>query len=415
LVRRLLLASFAAILGFRVGQCRALGNNDSTGWIWSEGRAGRLAAGIDLSPWGASFAGLNISELFADIHGGTDRATVGDDLSYLEGNFELGPVAGWSHALVHASALLVRGRGLSEAALDSNLLTVSNIETKTDTQLHELWLEQLLLHRTVSLRVGQLAADAEFAISPVSETFLNGSHGWPAILAANLPGGGPAYPLASPAARVAWLPSARFAFAAGVYSNAGSPHGTVFPFGTGALVMAESRYSFVSSLLPGSLSLGYWHDSGSQDSSVPAAQARLSESRQSGYYFMVDRAWEQPSHVTLSTYARGFIADSRDRAVSRFFDTGIELARIYSDQRQDMLGVALALAVPGTELDPASPRDQRRQLDLELTYSLRLYDAWTLQPDMQYLVHPGTRIDAIGRPSRIANALVAGLRVSYEF
>lgn len=406
-MRRLLLASFTAILAFRVGQSQALGNNDSTDWIWSEGRAGRLAAGIDLSPWGARFAGINIAEAFSDIRGGKGPAGAGDDLLYFEGNLELDPLVGWSHALMHASAFLVRGRGISRAALDSNFLTVSNIEADPDTRLHELWLEQLLLHRTLSIRAGQMAADTEFAVSSVSSVFLNGSHGWPPLLAADLPGGGPAYPLPSPAARVAWLPSPRSAVAVGLYSNVRNPHGLAFPIGTGALLLVEGRYSSASGSVPASLSLGYWHDSGG---------GTVSKSRQSGYYCMIDRTLAQPDHMTLSAYGRGFIADSREGALSKFFDAGIELTRVHADQSQDMLGAALALAVPGTNLnDSDSLQYRRRQMGLELTYSLRLRNAWTLQPDVQYLVHPGTRIDAGGSTSPIPDALIVGFRVSYEF
>ena len=48
------------------------------------------------------------------------------------------------------------------------------------------------------MKVGQLAADAEFVISEGGGYFLNGTWGWPSITAADLPSGGPAYPLATP-------------------------------------------------------------------------------------------------------------------------------------------------------------------------------------------------------------------------
>ena len=130
-MRKLLLASLTAMISLRTGASQAMGSNDATGWIWSEDRGGRQAlAGMDLTRWGASFAGINIGEVFTDTHGGAGTATVGEDLLGLEGNLELGPLAGWSHALAHASAFLVRGRGISGTALESNLLTVSNIEAE---------------------------------------------------------------------------------------------------------------------------------------------------------------------------------------------------------------------------------------------------------------------------------------------
>ena len=413
-MHKLLLVSLAAILSLRIEPSKALGSNDATGWIWNEGHGGRLAlAATDLGRWGASLAGINIGEVFADVRGGADTATGSDDLLGLEGNLELGPFAGWPHALVHASAFLVCGRGISGAALDSNLLTVSNIEAEPGARLRELWLEQLLLHRTISIRVGQMAADSEFAVSGLSTAFLNGSHGWPALLAADLPEGGPAYPLASPAARIAWLPSSRFAVAAGVYGNVRDAHGTGFPLGTGALAMVEGRYSFAFRSLPASFSLGYWHDSGGRSMTAAAARETASQPRGgSGYYFMLDSTLAQKGHMALSAFARGFLADSGN-PVSRYFDAGIGLVGL---QHQDMLGLAVALAFPGPRVDESDlPPNQRRQMDLELTYSVTVHDGWTLQPDMQYVLHPGIRTRANGGQSVIPDALVLGMRVAYDF
>lgn len=415
-MRKLILASLAAIISLRTGALKAMGSNDATGWIWSEDRGGKLAlAGMDLSRWGASFAGINIGEVFTDIHGGANPATVGEDLLGLEGNLELGPFAGWSHALAHVSAFLLCGRGISGTALGSNLLTVSNIEAEPGVRLHELWLEQLLLHRTISIRVGQMAADSEFAVSRFSAAFLNGSHGWPALLAADLPQGGPAYPLASPAARVAWLPSARLALAAGVYSNVRDGKGTSFRLGNGAVVMVEGRYSLAFSSLPAAFSLGYWHDSAGPGTSAAATRETGSQPRRSGYYFMLDRTLAQEGHTFLSAFARAFLADSAN-PVSRFFDAGVELVGLRSDRQQDTLGLGVALAFPGAKIDAsAPPSNQRRQMDLELTYSVTLHEAWTLQPDLQYVLHPGIRTDANGGQSVIADALVLGMRLVYEF
>lgn len=416
-MRKLLLVSLATILGLRIEPSKALGSNDATGWIWSEGRGGRLAlAAMDLSRWGASLAGINIGEVFADVRGGADAATGGDDLLGLEGNLELGTFAGWPHALAHASAFLVCGRGISGAALDSNLLTLSNIEAEPGARLHELWLEQLLLHRTISIRVGQMAADSEFAVNSLSAAFLNGSHGWPALLAADLPEGGPAYPLASPAARIAWLPSAHFAFAAGVYGNVRDAHGTSFPLGTGALVMMEGRYSFTFKSLPTSFSLGYWHDSGDRRITAAGARDTASQPREgAGYYFILNRTLAQKGHMALSAFARGFVAGPGN-PVSRFFDAGLGLVGLHSDWHQDMLGLAVALAIPGARVDESDrPPNQQRQMDLELTYSVTMHDAWTLQPDFQYVLHPGVRTGANGGQSMIPDALVLGMRVAYEF
>ena len=71
----------------------------------------------------------------------------------------------------------------------------------------------------LTLRFGQLSADLEFAISKGAGAFLNGSWGWPSIMGINLPDGGPAYPMAAPAARLAFKPNDNLGFLIGVFSG----------------------------------------------------------------------------------------------------------------------------------------------------------------------------------------------------
>ena len=59
------------------------------------------------------------------------------------------------------------------------------------------------------MKFGQLAADGEFAVSQGGAYFLNGTWGWPAIASADLPSGGPSYPLATPGVRLAINPNGR--------------------------------------------------------------------------------------------------------------------------------------------------------------------------------------------------------------
>ena len=54
----------------------------------------------------------------------------------------------------------------------------------------------------LNIRAGQQAADVEFFDSQTDDLFINGTFGWPAIKASNLPAGGPAPPIAVPGIRI---------------------------------------------------------------------------------------------------------------------------------------------------------------------------------------------------------------------
>ena len=98
-----------------------------------------------------------------------------------------------------SNAFQIHGEpGLRDRHFES-LITISNIEAVPSTRLSELWLEQKLFDERFSIRFGQLTADAEFFVSDYSKMFI--SSDWPTITGANLPSGGPAYPLATPGVR----------------------------------------------------------------------------------------------------------------------------------------------------------------------------------------------------------------------
>src|SRR5215471_7673706 len=78
--------------------------------------------------------------------------------------------------------------------------TIAAIEANATTRLSELWIEKKFLDGQASFRVGQLAADSEFFFADLSSMFLQSDY--PTAAANNQPGGGPAYPLSTPGARL---------------------------------------------------------------------------------------------------------------------------------------------------------------------------------------------------------------------
>ncbi len=120
-------------------------------------------------------------------------------------NFDPEPLTGWKGALFQVSTYQIHGVGLTGAFIGS-YAAVSDIEALATTRLNEVWVEQKL-NDWLSLRIGQLAVDSEFFLSPYLGIGIGGTFGWPPIATANLPGGGVVYPFATPAARLKITPS----------------------------------------------------------------------------------------------------------------------------------------------------------------------------------------------------------------
>ena len=112
--------------------------------------------------------------------------------------------------------------------------------------------------------------------------FVNTMFGWPMVPSADLPGGGPAYPLSALGVRLRVRPIDSLTFLVGVFNGSPAPNtigdpqqanpsGTSFPLNGGALVIAELQYAYPalgtmvyaagSSRCRGTYKLGFWYDS----------------------------------------------------------------------------------------------------------------------------------------------------------
>src|ERR1700753_4073587 len=85
--------------------------------------------------------------------------------------------------------------------------------------------------------------------------FINTMFGWPMVPSADMPGGGPAYPLSALGVRVRARPVDSVTFLLGVFNgspvpnNMGDPQmvnpsGTSFPLNGGVLVIGEVQYTY---------------------------------------------------------------------------------------------------------------------------------------------------------------------------
>src|SRR5579871_5159488 len=164
-----------------------------------------------------------IGELVGNPTGGIRRGAIYE--GRVEGalTVDLEKLVDWSGATFHVNAYQIHGRGLSANDLGGNILTVSNIEAERTTRLFDLWLQQQVWGDLLSIRIGQLAADDEFVTSQYAGLFVNSSFGWPGIDAADLPSGGPAYPLSTPGLRAKVQATDQLSLMAAVFN--GDPAG----------------------------------------------------------------------------------------------------------------------------------------------------------------------------------------------
>jgi porin len=398
-----------------------------------------------------------IGEALGNPAGGVGHGAVYEGRLEAFADIDLEKAAGWAGATFHVNAYQIHGRGLSANYLGNNLLTASSIEASRATRLFDLWLQQKLFDGAVSVRAGQLAADDEFVISQYGGTFINSTFGWPALFAADAASGGPAYPLATPGIRVAVAPSDALTLSAAIFN--GDPagpgtgnaqlrdaSGTSFRVGDGAFAIAEAAYASNQDKdatgLAATYKLGGFYqrgrfndlryDDGGRSLADPASSGRPAvRHTHIGFYAIVDQMiWrrEAGSDEGLGLFARIMGDPTAANQIAFYADGGVNYKGAFSERPDDILGVAFAYAGISGEARGADG-DTRRftgtdrpvrdfEAVLEVTYKAQLAPWWTLQPDLQFIFHPGGNVARPGETAgtqAMPDAIVLGLRTAVTF
>lgn len=387
------------------------------------------------------------AEGLENAHGGMREGGTYDGLVELQLDADLEKIAHWKGATFHISGYWIQGEGLS-ANYVGNLLTVSNIEAQAGVRLNEVYLEQSFAADTLSLRLGQIAADQEFWLSNTAGVFINSTFGWPGINGTDLPGGGPAYPLPTPGVRLRWSPDAAWSVQGALYNgnplgSNGNSNGLDFPVNDGVFAIVEASYtSAPRDGLSGTYKIGAWYNSNDFDDLAiaangvsladPTASGPRSHSGNYSLYAMVDhQLWARPGAdgIGLSGFIRVAVTPEQDRNPIAFYvDTGLAYAGLLPGRPNDVLGLGFAYAAMSSslaDLDRATNAItgvpgpvQDYEAVIELTYQAALTPWLVVQPFFQYVIHPGGNVpnpDGTAPTQALGNAAIFGVRSAMAF
>jgi porin len=400
---------------------------------------------------------------------------VGETLGMLSGGFrqgadyehrielsidtDLDKLLGWSGATAHTTFYQIgHANGLPAAEFVGSIADPSNIEALPSTRLFTAWFQKNFFDDKVSLRLGQIAADDEFLISPTASNLINSTFGYATILAANQLQGGPVYPLATPGVRLQLKPTEEIAILSAVFSGAPAgancvglpqacnPYGTTFSTSGGALFMEELQYGINQAKdakgMPGIYKLGGWYATTSfadlhfgLDATMmqvslasPASAFPLMHQGNWGIYGVADQMiWRaQKGPQSLNAFLRAGASPSDRNLVMSYIDGGLGLKAPLPGRDDDVLTFGFAyskISQDAAALDRDTQlftgaffpvRDQ--EVVLELDYSLQLAPWWMIQADLQEILHPGGNVpDPLNPAQTIRDAFVVGARTTIKF
>ena len=400
-----------------------------------------------LSRAGITFSLQETSEYLGNTTGGTQKGFKYDGLTQAAMQLNTQRAFGHYGGLFNISALQIHGQNLSATNLQS-LQTASGIEADRATRLWELWYDQKFLDEDrLDVKIGQQSLDQEFMVSTNALYFVNTMFGWPMLPSANMPGGGPAYPLSALGARISARPVDGFTVLAGVFngspaktdegdSQLNNPHGTSFPLGGGLLSIVELQFSyptFGSMVQPGetpplgwTYRVGAWYNTKKFDDqrfdqnglslADPNSMGNALQHKDNyAFYAVADRLiWrnQQDPNRTIALFARVMGTPLKDRNLIDFsMNAGVVFHSPFAYRTFDTLGIGMGYA---------HVSKQASALDIDTNnYAGVNYPAtpWLqIQPDIQYVINPGAGLSDPNNPTRrIKNELVFGLRTNISF
>lgn len=354
-------------------------------------------------------------EVVGNLAGGLRSGAIYEGLAEGEWKLDLERVGAWP-GLTAALSFIVPHGDSPTAKLVGDLFTVSNIDAPDTVRLYDLWLEQSFGADAVSLRVGQFASDEEFIISDLGSFFLNGTFGWPAFLGNNVPS--PGYPLPTLGARLRWDVTDRVWVQAAIFNGNPAitdangeledPHGIRLGLVNGALGIQEFGLRWDTPQRPhGFLKAGGWYHTGEftrlSDSFAPVPRTQTGTW---GLYlvaeqtlWLVDTGAGEPTEEGLHAFLRAAAAPEDVNLVSLYAEGGLRYFGLLPGRPDDSLGLACAFGRMSDDFRRASQLDQAtsggsapppdHELVMEATYEFQLTPWWSLQPDVQWVHHPG--------------------------
>jgi len=321
------------------------------------------------------------------------------------------------------SALGLAGKGPSERFI-GDFLAASNIEGYPSVRVYSWWVQAV--GHDWSLRAGALLADEEFAGTTAGGNFFNSSFGWPAFISANTINTGPAFFVAAPGLRLEFKGNESIACRVGIYdgdtfdSPSGDPavnqFGLHYRLGGNQGWFAIAEVSVAQPNAATRFKIGAWlhtaafsdlHDDASGNPFVVTGNQPREYGSNHGGYFAVEHtlAGTTGSAGNIEFFFRVGMAPSDRNAIDWAIDSGLAMTGPLPGRPADVVSIGVAQAqfssgfrAQAQLTDPFNATPDYERV-IEINYKYRLSDRFSLQPDLQYIWHPG---GSHGQPDALA-------------
>ncbi|MEI9887128.1 MAG: carbohydrate porin [Rhizomicrobium sp.] len=382
---------------------------------WAQGWDGEKAS---LIRNGITPAIVYDGDVAATVSGGARRGTAYAGELHLQATFDGARLLDWPGAMLFVDGLVTHGG--QPSGLAGDVQGVSSIAAPASAILYEAWAQYNLSGNAVSLLAGRYDINTEFYRLAAADLFLNSSFGIGPEFALSGVAGPSTYPDTAVGARFDYKPMpnivVRTAILDGVPVDRPGGSSGLFESGDGVLLVSEIAWldrpgaagtagnartliGRLSTLQPyaDKIAIGGWHYTASfPDLSAVDASGQPARHRgSSGAYLLIDHVLYRDGDASrLSAFLQAGIGDGRVNRIGSYAGFGLAGAGFVPGRPSDQAGVAVAIAMNGGHFLEAqralgTPAHAAESV-IELTYLAAIDERLVVQPDLQYVLHPGS-------------------------
>jgi porin len=361
------------------------------------------------------------ADVLSNVSGGLKRGTRALGNLDATADFDLDRLAGWSGVSAGVHAIWSHG-SKPNAHLVGSTQGIDNIEVEANTaKIFQAWIEKQWQDDRYSVRVGLYDLNSEFYVSHSSGIFLHPSPGIGSEMAQTGINGPSVFPTSSLALRLRVRPSdesyLQMALLDGVPGDPDDPRGTHIRFdkGDGTLRVVELGYipslaknAEALGLFPtGKYALGIWSYTSRFADLVDTDTVGdpLMRKGNRGFYVLAERTLhvaDSGGHV--DAFARYGRANDDLNPLSGYTQLGLVFTGFIGSRPDDQFALSWTHAHTGSKYRMTEPDAGRHETVFEATWRTPVNDWLVVQPNAQYVMHPGA-------DSRLNNAAVLGVRL----
>ena len=390
------------------------------GHAWHEGDTltGDWGGGREwLVDHGFTFEMLYTADFFYNLRGGLNTSDAEQYRGLLALGFTLDTCqAGlWDNGTFFVSAIQNHGTDITARHL-GDLQAANNNDAPNDTRLYEFWYGHDFFDGRLTVKLGKLDANNDFAAPEFGGEFIHSSPGFSPTIPM------PTWPDPALGVEVFIKPSDWIYFGAGVFDAQGV--GTRSGFET-ALHSPDDSFTiaevgvrpklslFGQQDLPGTYRVGGFYHSGEWDVYFNDLDGRLparTHRGNAGVYAVFDQLLYREHHEVeddeqgLGAFFQFGWADSDYNEITQHYGGGLQYVGLLPGRDCDVCG----LGVHHVSLSGKAQSMEKRygETAIEAFYKCQVTEFFSLKPDVQYIANPG----GDGR-----DAIVAGVRMEIVF